>query len=59
MVPFSEMARLAVFDRMVSDDFPQEFLTLLPVKTTTREVDVYNVVNYFVGKKVLFWEADG
>lgn len=39
-------AQLAVFVRMVFDDFSpkEEFLTLLPLKTTTKRVDIYNAV---------------
>ena len=40
---------------MVFDDFStkEEFLTLLPLKTTTRGVDIYNAVkDYFVQKNV-------
>lgn len=51
----SDTAQLSVFIRMVFDDFSvkEEFLTLLPLKTTTRGVDTYDAVkNYFVGKKV-------
>ncbi|KAK0142715.1 General transcription factor II-I repeat domain-containing protein 2A [Merluccius polli] len=51
----SDTAQLAVFIRMVFDDFStkEEFLTLLPLKATTRGVDVYNAVkDYFVGKKI-------
>lgn len=45
---------LAIFVRMVFDDFStkEEFLTLLPLKITTRGDDIYNAVkDYFVGKK--------
>ena len=51
----SDTAQLAVFIRMVFDDFStkEEFLTLLPLKTATREVDIYNAVkDYFVEKKI-------
>lgn len=54
-VDSSNTAQLAVFNRMVFDDFStkEEFLTLLPLKTTTRGVDIYNVVkDYFVEKKI-------
>uniref|UniRef100_A0AAV2MK93 Uncharacterized protein n=1 Tax=Knipowitschia caucasica TaxID=637954 RepID=A0AAV2MK93_KNICA len=54
-VDASDTAQLAVFVRMVFEDFStkEEFLTLLPLKTTTRGVDIYNVVKgYFVDKKV-------
>ncbi|XP_056138883.1 general transcription factor II-I repeat domain-containing protein 2-like [Lampris incognitus] len=55
-VDSSDAAQLAVFIRMVFDDFStkQEFLTLLPLKTTTRGVDVYHAVkDYFVEEKIL------
>lgn len=51
----SDTAQLAVFIRMVFDDFStkEEFLTLLPLKTITRGVDIYNAVkDYFVQKNV-------
>ena len=54
-VDSSDTAQLAVFIRMVFDDFStkEEFLTLLPLKTTTRGVDIYNAVkDYFVEKKI-------
>ncbi|KAJ8346731.1 hypothetical protein SKAU_G00281320 [Synaphobranchus kaupii] len=48
-------AQLMIFIRMVFDDFStkEELLTLLPLKTTTRGIDIYNAVkSYFVEKKV-------
>lgn len=51
----SDTAQLAVFIRMVFDDFStkEEFLTLLPLKTATRGVDIYNVFkNYCMEKHV-------
>lgn len=50
----SDTAQLAVFIWMVFEDFStkEEFFTLLPLKTATREVDIYTVVkDYFVDKK--------
>ncbi|KAJ8409935.1 hypothetical protein AAFF_G00209760 [Aldrovandia affinis] len=49
-------AQLLVFIRMVFDDFStkEELLTLLPLKTTTRGVDIYNAVKeFFMQKKVV------
>lgn len=45
--------QLAVFIRMVFEDFSlqEELLTLLPLKTTTRGVDIYNVVKKYFGEK--------
>lgn len=54
-VDSSGTAQLLLFIRMVFDDFStkEELLTLLPLKTTTRGVDVYNAVkDVFVQKKV-------
>ncbi|CAM4650791.1 unnamed protein product [Leuciscus chuanchicus] len=54
-VDLSDTAQLAVFIRMVFVDFSskEEFLTLLPLKTTTRGVDIYNVFKtYCVEKRV-------
>lgn len=54
-VDSSDTAQLAVFIRMVFDDFStkEEFLTLLQLKTTTRGVDIYNAVkDYFVEKRI-------
>ena len=51
----SSTAQLMMFIRMVFDDFStkEELLTLLPLKTTTRGVDVYTAVkSFFVEKKV-------
>ncbi|XP_041854559.1 zinc finger BED domain-containing protein 5-like [Melanotaenia boesemani] len=51
----SDTAQLAVFTRMAFHDFStkEEFLTLLPLKTTTKGVDIYNAVKeYLVEKKV-------
>ncbi|XP_060734371.1 general transcription factor II-I repeat domain-containing protein 2-like [Tachysurus vachellii] len=51
----SSTAQLLVFIRMVFEDFStrEELLTLLPLKTTTRGVDIYNTVKeFFVQKKV-------
>uniref|UniRef100_G3PJM4 Uncharacterized protein n=1 Tax=Gasterosteus aculeatus TaxID=69293 RepID=G3PJM4_GASAC len=51
----SSTAQLSVFIRMVFEDFStkEELLALLPFKTTTRGVDVYNAVKeFFVQKKV-------
>ncbi|KAJ8280743.1 hypothetical protein GJAV_G00058480 [Gymnothorax javanicus] len=55
-VDSSSTAQLLVFIRMVFEDFStkEELLTLLPLKTTTRGVDIYNAVKeFFVQKKVL------
>ena len=51
-VDSSDTAQLAVFIRMVFEDFStkEEFLSLLPLKTTTRGEDIYNVVKDFVLK---------
>ncbi|KAK2903782.1 hypothetical protein Q8A73_010439 [Channa argus] len=57
-VDSSSTAQLMVFIRMVFDDFStkEELLTLLPLKTTTKGVDIYNAVkDFFVGKK----QSDG
>ena len=54
-VDSSSTAQLLVFIRMVFNDFStkEELLTLLPLKTTTRGVDIYNTVKeFFVQKKV-------
>ncbi len=54
-VEASDTAQLAVFIRMVFDDFAvkEEFLTLLPLKTTTRGVDFYSAMkNYFTEHKI-------
>lgn len=51
----SSTAQLMIFIRIVFDDFStkEELLTLLPLKTTTRGVDIYNAVkNFFAEKKV-------
>ena len=51
----SSTAQLLVFTRMAFEDFStkEELLTLLPLKTTTRGVDIYNAVKeFFVQKKV-------
>ena len=48
-------AQLMIFIRMVFDDFStkEELLTFLPLKATTRGVDIYTAVkNFFVEKKV-------
>uniref|UniRef100_A0AAR2LN01 DUF4371 domain-containing protein n=1 Tax=Pygocentrus nattereri TaxID=42514 RepID=A0AAR2LN01_PYGNA len=54
-VDSSSTAQLLVFIRMVFEDFStrEELLTLLPLKTTTRGDDIYNMVKeFFVQKKV-------
>ncbi|XP_041858782.1 general transcription factor II-I repeat domain-containing protein 2A-like [Melanotaenia boesemani] len=54
-VDSSDTAQLAVFTWMAFHDFStkEEFLTLLPLKTTTKGVDIYNAVKeYLVEKKV-------
>lgn len=54
-VDASDTAQLALFIRMAFDDFTvkEDFLTLLPLKTTTRGVDIYNAVkNYFTEHKI-------
>lgn len=54
-VDSSSIAQLLVFIRMVFEDFStrEELLALLPLKTTTRGVDIYNTVKeFFVQKKV-------
>ncbi|CAK6967391.1 hypothetical protein PFLUV_G00138310 [Scomber scombrus] len=53
-VDSSSTAQLLIFVRMVFEDFStrEELLTLLPLKTTTRGVDIYNAVKeFFVQKK--------
>ncbi|KAG7489523.1 general transcription factor II-I repeat domain-containing protein 2-like [Solea senegalensis] len=52
-VDSSSTAQLMVFIRMVFDDFStkEELLTLLPLKTTTRGVDIYNTVKEFLVEK--------
>ncbi|CAI5664988.1 unnamed protein product [Oreochromis niloticus] len=54
-VDSSSTAQLMVFIRMVFDGFStkEQLLTLLPLKTTTKGVDIYNAVKeFFVKKKV-------
>eukprot|EP00063_Salmo_salar_P053460 XP_014028295.1 PREDICTED: general transcription factor II-I repeat domain-containing protein 2A-like [Salmo salar] len=54
-VDSSSIAQLLIFIRMVFEDFStrEELLALLPLKTTTRRVDIYNTVKeFFVQKKV-------
>ncbi|CAM4361987.1 unnamed protein product [Leuciscus chuanchicus] len=56
-VDSSSTAQLMVFIRMVFSDLSvkEEFLTLLPLKTTTRGVDIYAAVKkYFMEKNVPF-----
>ena len=51
----SSTAQLLVFIRMAFEDFStnEELLTLLPLKTTTKGVDIYNTLKeFFVQKKV-------
>ncbi|XP_070402531.1 general transcription factor II-I repeat domain-containing protein 2-like [Nothobranchius furzeri] len=52
-VDCSSSAQLMVFIRMVFDDFStkEELLTLLPLQTTTRGVDIYNAVKSFLMEK--------
>ncbi|XP_070400503.1 general transcription factor II-I repeat domain-containing protein 2-like [Nothobranchius furzeri] len=52
-VDCSSSAQLMVFIRMVFDDFStkEELLTLLPLQTTTRGVDIYNAVKSFLVEK--------
>ena len=54
-VDSASTAQLMIFIRMVFDDFStkEELLTLLPLKATTRGVEIYTAVkNFFVEKKV-------
>lgn len=54
-VASSSTSQLMMFIRMVFDDFSakDQLLTLLPLKTTMRGVDIYNAVKrFFVEKKV-------
>ncbi|KAM9726312.1 general transcription factor II-I repeat domain-containing protein 2B-like [Menidia menidia] len=54
-VDSSSTAQLSIFVRMVFEDFStrEELLTLLPLKTSTRGVDIYNAVKeFFVQKRV-------
>lgn len=54
-VDSSSIAQMLVFVRMVFEDFStrEELLALLPLKTTTRGVDIYNTVKeFFLQKKV-------
>ena len=54
-VDSASTAQLMIFIRMVFDDFStkEELLTILPLKATTRGVDIYTAVkNFFVEKKV-------
>ncbi|XP_078533909.1 general transcription factor II-I repeat domain-containing protein 2-like [Lissotriton helveticus] len=54
-VDASDIAQLVIFVRMVFEDFTykEEFLTLLPLKTTSRGSDIHNEVkNYFVKQNV-------
>lgn len=55
-VDSSSTEQLMVFLRMVFSDFSvkEEFLTLLPLKTTTRGVDIYDAMKYFMDKNVPF-----
>ncbi|CAI5638895.1 unnamed protein product [Oreochromis niloticus] len=52
-VDSSSTAQLMVFIRMVFDGFStkEELLTLLPLKTTTKGIDIYNAVKEFFAKK--------
>ncbi|TWW74443.1 SCAN domain-containing protein 3 [Takifugu flavidus] len=52
-VDSSSTAQLMIFMRKVFDDFSakEELLTLLPLKTTTRGVDIYNAVKEFLVEK--------
>lgn len=52
-VDSSSAAQLMVFIRTVFDDVTtkEELLTLLPLKTTTRGVDIYNAVKEFFAEK--------
>ncbi|KAK0131346.1 Protein ZBED8 [Merluccius polli] len=54
LVDSSDTAQLDVFVRMVMDfSTKEEFFTLLPLKTTTKGVDIYNAVkDCFVEKKI-------
>lgn len=49
----SSTVQLMIFIRMVFDDFSskKELLTLLPLKTTTRGVNIYNTVKEFFAEK--------
>ncbi|MBN3296899.1 GTD2A protein, partial [Amia calva] len=54
-VDTSSTAQLMVFIRMVFNDFSvkEELLTLLPLKTTTRGVDIYDAVKgYFMERNI-------
>ena len=54
-VDSASTAQLMIFIRIVFDDFStkKELLTLLPLKATTRGVDIYTALkNFFVEKKV-------
>ena len=56
-VDTTSTAQLMVFIRMVFSDFTvkEEMLTLLPLKTTTKAVDIYVAIKrYFVGKNIPF-----
>ena len=58
----SDNAQLAVFIRMVFEDFSvkEEFLTLQPLKTTTtRGLDIYNVVRIYFAEKNVPLEKTG
>ena len=54
LVDSASTAQLMIFIRMVFNDFStKELLTILPLKATTRGVDIYTAVkNFFVEKKV-------
>lgn len=52
-VDSSSSAQLVVFIRMVFDDFviKEELLALFPLKTTTKGIDIYNLVKKFLLEK--------
>lgn len=55
----SSTAQLLVFIRMAFEDFStkEELLTLLPLKITTRGVDIYNALKSFSWRKRYHWKS--
>ncbi|KAJ8387282.1 hypothetical protein AAFF_G00159050 [Aldrovandia affinis] len=58
-VDSSSTAQLMVFIRMVFADFStkEELLTLIPLRTTTRGVDIYNAIKTFFVEKKCRWRS--
>ncbi|KAJ8377269.1 hypothetical protein AAFF_G00261780 [Aldrovandia affinis] len=60
-VDSSSTAQLMVFIRMVFADFStkEELLTLIPLRTTTRGVDIYNAIKTYPLEKLVSVTTDG